>query len=412
MKRGRAGIDRAAPVWAMTMAVGLLLLAVARPGTTLLSLSRDAAFLSALTVMPEGGVAYLEGRVMADPALPLPMEETGEAATPTGDAGDVGDVGEATASDAAEPETESEPDHAPVDTPTTPSLSDYEEPVVLPVPQNRRGTILRQQYSGGSSGAGYVKLRSGYLRNVTALSDDAVAALLKAESGITLADTEEPQVLLYHTHATESYEPVTRDYFDKEDASGRTTDNDHNVTRVGDVIAAQLEALGIGVVHDKTQHDYPSYNGSYDRSRETIESYLERYPSIKIILDIHRDALETEDGTRMAPVAEIDGRNAAQVMIIAGCDDGTLDNPYWEENLRFAADLQANLESMFPGLTRPILFDYRRYNQHLMPGALLIEVGGHANSMSEALYAGECIGKALAATLRGYISSDEEVLPR
>ena len=396
MKRRQRRITNiATPLLAMMMAFAFLGILVVRPGTTFLGIGTEAAFFSALAAMPEGGLAYLEGRLEGDtqavveemddpPSVPeeepIPsVEETPE---------------------------EAAPNRHPTD--GTGSLSYYEEPAVLPVPVANRGTIVREQYAAGSDSAGYVKLKSGYLRNVTSLTDAEVEAEIEKDRDFSLQDTDEPQVLIYHTHATESYEPVTRDYFDKEEASGRSTDNDQNVTRVGEVIAAQLEALGIGVVHDRTQHDYPSYNGSYDRSRETIEKYLEEYPSIKIILDVHRDALEEEDGTRIAPAATIEGRSAAQVMIIAGCDDGTLGNDYWPENLRFAADLQSNMESMFPGLTRPILFDYRRYNQHLMPGALLLEVGGHGNSMSEALYAGELIGKALAATLRSYIETESD----
>lgn len=113
-------------------------------------------------------------------------------------------------------------------------------------------------------------------------------------------------------------------------------------------------------------------------------------------MDIHRDGIEREDGTRLAPVTEIDGREAAQIMIISGCDDGTMNMPDYMQNFRFASLLQSSIESMHSGLTRPVLFDYRFYNQDLTTGSLLIEVGSHGNSLDQALYSGELIGESLA----------------
>ena len=120
---------------------------------------------------------------------------------------------------------------------------------------------------------------------------------------------------------------------------------------------------------------------------------------MKIVLDIHRDGIEREDGTRVAPVAEIGGRDAAQIMIISGCDDGTFGMPDYMNNFRFACELQSQTETMFKGLTRPILFDYRFYNQDLTDGSLLIEVGSHGNTLEQAKYSGELIGRSLAELL-------------
>lgn len=86
---------------------------------------------------------------------------------------------------------------------------------------------------------------------------------------------------------------------------------------IGDKITQQLENAGIGVIHDTTIHDYPSYNGSYDRSAETVKKILKEYPSIKVVLDIHRDAIGTNDSI-MQPVVEVNGKDAAPVMIISG----------------------------------------------------------------------------------------------
>ena len=139
---------------------------------------------------------------------------------------------------------------------------------------------------------------------------------------------------------------------------------------------------------------------TYERSEVTVKKYLEQYPTIKVVLDIHRDAIES-NGTRYSAVAEIGGKKAAQVMIISGCDNGKMNMPNYMENLKFATLLQNQMESDYPSFTRPILFDYRKYNQHLTTGSILIEVGSHGNSLDQAIYAGELVGKSLAKTLKG-----------
>ena len=182
----------------------------------------------------------------------------------------------------------------------------------------------------------------------------------------------------------------------------RSTDCSVNMCAVGRVVADTLNAAGINTLHDETLNDYPSYTGSYANSRAVVQQYLARYPSIKVVLDVHRDAIETESGSRYAPVCTVDGRQAAQVMIICGCDNGTtVQLPGWRQNLRFAAAWERSMEGMYPGFTRPVLFSYRFYNQDLTTGSLLIEIGGHGNNLNEALYAGQLAAKGLAAALLG-----------
>ena len=207
------------------------------------------------------------------------------------------------------------------------------------------------------------------------------------------AHDDEPQVLLYHTHTTESFEPYVRENMDA-NFNYRTTDETKNMIMVGNAIQAELEAKGIGVIHVTEIHDYPSYNGSYGRSRESIVPILEQYPEIKVALDIHRDAIAGDDFASQ-PYVEIDGKEAAQVMIISGCDDGTLGMPNYMKNFHFASSLQRQLEGDYPGLTRPILFDYRHYNQDLTTGSLLVEVGSHGNTLEQAQYSGQLIGRSL-----------------
>lgn len=264
------------------------------------------------------------------------------------------------------------------------------------IPENGSGKIERKHY-GEFVGDDYISLpKGGQIRNITDVSDDEVLSAIENGADFSLKADGKIRVMIMHTHTTECYEPNPSDSYDSE-RSCRTTELSSNMAAVGDRIAAELEKAGIGVYHDVTLHDYPSYNGSYERSAETIKAALAEYPDIQIVLDVHRDAMETADGVRLAPVAEIDGKTAAQVMIICGADDGTMDMPNFMKNLGFAADFQQALEQTAPSLTRPVLFDYRRYNQDLTTGSLLIEVGSHGNSLDEALYSGELIGKALAA---------------
>ena len=210
----------------------------------------------------------------------------------------------------------------------------------------------------------------------------------------------EPQVLIYHTHTTEAFELEERDSYDSS-FYGKTTEPDRNITAVGDEICRELEACGITVLHDTLVHDYPSYDAAYDSSRETVTELLEKYPSVKVALDIHRDGIETAEGVRLSPVAETESGEAAQIMIISGCDDGTMGMPDYLNNFRFACELQSKTETMYPGLTRPILFDYRFYNQDLTDGSLLIEVGSHGNTLEQAKLSGKLIGKALGSILAG-----------
>lgn len=229
--------------------------------------------------------------------------------------------------------------------------------------------------------------------------DELIAESRKPIDFSTEITPGEPLVLIYHTHTTESYEPSDRPFYDASFDS-RTTDPEKNVVAVGERICRELDAAGIPYIHDTLVHDLESYNAAYDSSRATVKELLAKYPSIMIALDIHRDGLQREDGTRLSPVAEIDGREAAQIMIISGCDDGSLGLPEYIKNFHFACALQQQLESSYAGLTRPILFDYRHYNQDLTAGSLLIEVGSHGNCLDQALFAGELVGKGLAEVIK------------
>ncbi len=249
------------------------------------------------------------------------------------------------------------------------------------------------------SGSRYFNLeQAGQVLNKTSIPNKTLHTESKLRPALNIELNSEPQVLIMHTHTTETYEPYERDAYDAS-FNYRTTDSSKNMVMVGDAIAKKLEKSGIAVIHDATIHDYPSYTGSYERSGATVQGILAQYPSIKVVLDIHRDAI-SQEGIISQPVAEIKGKKAAQVMIISGCDDGTMGMPNYMQNFRFACLLQQQMESDYPGLTRPILFDYRKYNQNLTTGSLLIEVGSHGNTLEQAKYSGELIGASLARALK------------
>lgn len=224
------------------------------------------------------------------------------------------------------------------------------------------------------------------------------AALLQQPLDWELAGSE-PTVLIFHTHATESYTKAGQTY--EETGYYRTRDTEYNMVKVGAQLAQQLESAGISVIHDTTLHDYPSYTGSYNHARKAVQSYLEQYPSIKLVLDLHRDAALNPNGTQMATEATVDGRDSAQLMIVAGSDASGLTHPNWRENMALAAKLHVVLEKNWAGVTRPVCFRAERFNQDLMPGMLLVEVGTAGNTLPEALIATDCLAQAIIQLTHG-----------
>lgn len=248
--------------------------------------------------------------------------------------------------------------------------------------------------SGTKVGCIYVKNSTGYEPDFKSIMNKQADCRIKLNAGY--------QVLIVHTHTTEGY-AQRDDGFYSPDYSPRTTDSSKSVVAVGEVLAQQLEQAGIRTLHAKEVHDHPQYNGSYDRAKATISKYLEEYPSIEMVLDVHRDAITYDDGTKLKPTAEINGRKAAQVMIISGCDaGGKLYFPGWKSNLCMALQIQQSAQSRWEGLMRPLSFAPYRYNMHMTPNSLLLEFGTDANTLEEALYSAELLGGAIADVLLEY----------
>ena len=233
------------------------------------------------------------------------------------------------------------------------------------------------------------------IKNETGYWVDA-AQILSEGPGLTLP-AEGPQILIIHTHASEAYTQAGVDRYAASDNS-RTEDTQFNVVRIGDELAEILTEAGLNVVHDRGIYDYPSYTGSYARAEAAIAQYLDSFPDIRVVLDIHRDALGSGDVVYKT-MAEEEGTVASQIMLLVGTDESGLEHPFWRGNLAFALYLQNAVNSAFPTLMRPVLLVSQRYNQQLTPGSLIVEVGSSGNTLREALAAIRLFGRAVAPAL-------------
>ena len=222
------------------------------------------------------------------------------------------------------------------------------------------------------------------LTNSTGGLEVELGDYLNREVNLTLSK-EGPQILIMHTHGTEAYTMADGDDYTPSDTA-RTTDENYNMIRVGEEIKSVFEEMGLSVIHDTSLYDYPSYTGSYARSLKGIQSYLEEYPTISVVLDVHRDALIGADGTAYKVTDTLeDGESVAQVMLVVGSNDGGLEHPNWEDNLTLAAHIQAAMLALHPGFPRPVNLRSQRFNQHMTSGSLLVEVGTSGNTLQEAL---------------------------
>lgn len=243
--------------------------------------------------------------------------------------------------------------------------------------------------------AGYTVARGVCIKNASNKTLDAAA--LEAEGFAARLSDSGPQVLIIHTHGSEAYTmPAGQEY----PATGtcRTADTTKNVVRVGDEIASVLSEYGISVLHDRTLYDDPLYEGAYSRSVAGIEDYMERYPSLVFILDIHRDAVEDAQHRQYKLIAQEDP-HAAQISFIMGSNHDD-----WQENLKLAIAVAEQIKADYPTVMRPITLRNSNYNQHKSPGSMLVEVGAAGNSLDEALQSARIFGDSFAHVLLGTAS--------
>lgn len=259
------------------------------------------------------------------------------------------------------------------------------------------GKIISVDYSKQNATSEYDGI---YLRNTTLNHQINIEDYLNKQVQAFIT-ANKPTVLIYHTHTTETYELLDRDFYTNE-RNTRSNNSQENMVRVGEEICKVLEEKGYKTIHDKTVYD-ESVSGAYDRSRAKISGILKDNPSIQIVLDIHRDSIYQKDNSKVKTVTEIDGRKAAQIMLITGCEDGNVtDFPNWQKNLTFAVNLQEKLKNDNKTLVRPLMFCSRKYNMDLTPCALSVEIGTDANTLSEAVYSAGLFANSLSEFLEEY----------
>lgn len=258
--------------------------------------------------------------------------------------------------------------------------------------------IIPMDLSLSSYGSAYINNSTGYTPDITSL----INKNLKTDNGYEhLSVSSKPIVLIIHTHGTEAYSPdgaisCSNDEWEY----ARTTDTDKNVVAIGKSIADILNKNGVPTAHCTIMHDSIQYKDSYARAEDTIKKYIEEYPSIKLVIDIHRDAIIKSSGEIVRPVAEISGEAAAQVMCVVGSDWGGDECPNWENNLSLALKLRERLNSECTNICRPVNLKASTYNQELAQYSLLLEVGASGNSLNEAQRTAKLIGEKVSELMR------------
>lgn len=284
---------------------------------------------------------------------------------------------------------------------TNTNIEEEKTPTETPVAENKAKAILMVNLKPNSTEA-YLINENVYAKNDSTKSVD-LKTLMNSTLNLKIAKASKgPQVLILHTHATESFNENGLSEYTSEFAQ-RSTDDNKNITAVGAAMAKELEAAGVKVIQDKKHHDSPLYNGAYTRSYDTANYYLKKYPTIKVIIDLHRDSIVKENGETYRPIIKIGDKNVAQMMIIVGTGSPSLPNTHWKENLKLAAKIQKQIETNNPGLCRPISIKDARYNMNISEGALLIEVGSFGNTLDEVKFTGQLAGKSLAQVINKII---------
>lgn len=204
-----------------------------------------------------------------------------------------------------------------------------------------------------------------------------------------------PQVLIIHSHTCESY-TQSEGHTYLPSANYRTLDLANNMVAVGDALAEELGELGVEVIHDRSLNDYPDYNRSYAVAREKIQAYLSQYPSLVMVLDLHRDALEKP----VRETVELNAATVAPLMLVIGTDEGGLSHPRWQENLSCGLKLQALANRETPELFKRLSFRRQRFNGDMTPGSVIVEVGSTENTLPEAIAAMPYLARYVEELLR------------
>lgn len=260
------------------------------------------------------------------------------------------------------------------------------EPTAASTPQPTKTTVSAAPVINLSINNGNYKTTQGVaIKNGTKESVD-VAALLQAGFQRPQLSAEAPTVLIYHTHTTESYADAGAEY---------SNQTELGVVGVGAAMKEVFERHGLKTLHlteDFTKGG--SFNTAYTRSLAGVQAALKKYPSIRIVLDVHRDSIARGD-TECCPMTVLRGEEYAQVMVISGTDTLGLSHPDWKDNLKYGVALVKQLQKEYPGITRPLNLNANRYNTHTTPYALLVEVGGSANTVAQAQRSGRAVAESI-----------------
>ena len=250
--------------------------------------------------------------------------------------------------------------------------------------------FINEDLSSRAQGGISISNETDYAPDLEALLAASPALPVMAGSA---GNTGDPAVLIYHTHGTEAYA-------DTADNAFRSRDTEKNTVAVGKVIADVLEHEGIGVIHLTEMFDEESWSGAYDKSTLAVRSVLSENPTVKYIFDVHRDCIGNAESGYIRSVTTIDGKDAAQLMIVCGTDSGGSSHVTWRDNLSFALRLQSKLWTENSTLMRPIDLRCASFYQDTSPCALLMEFGTCANSLTEAKRS----AVMFACVLAGYIT--------
>ena len=225
-----------------------------------------------------------------------------------------------------------------------------------------------------------IKNNSGYAVDLNELYNQPLN--LKRVSG-------KPQILIVHTHGSESYNPTDRN-----------TDINNNVVRIGNEMEKIFNKNNIGVIHSEKMHDIPKFNNAYGNTLITINDILNKNPQINIVLDIHRDAMIKDDGIPYKVVTDINGQKASQIMFVVGTNKGGLTHNNWKENLKFAMHCQKEVNKISKNLARPINLRSERFNQHTTNGSLIIEIGTNGNTLNESIISAKLTAQAICEVIK------------
>lgn len=217
---------------------------------------------------------------------------------------------------------------------------------------------------------------------------EAILSQAKAHGGTA------PTILIYHTHTTEAYTQTEQNPY-RQTSAYRTREQDKSVVAVGEALKRELEELyGFTVLHDTTDHEPPKLATAYERSEVTMAAYKEKYPSLEVFIDVHRDA-SSDTGDYVL----YQGKPTARLMCVVGKGEKYEKKPDFDSNLALAEAFTHSLNAMADGLGRQVRIKPGRYNQHLSSHCLLIEVGHNANTLEQALNAVPAIAQAFYEAL-------------